>query len=97
MKSYLVKTVRFNDVESEVQCPVCGHNYVHHNSVAFSLASNDDYKANPRVRGDVIVIPSYCESGCLFNLLFGLHKGVLRLWAEDRDSNPTNDPTFPHE
>lgn len=93
MKEYPVKLTEFDQITSDISCPVCGFDNVHHNSVAFPLASNDDYRARQRVRGDVIVIPAHCEEGCKFNILLGFHKGFLRIWAEDRHSNPDNDPT----
>ena len=70
------------DGETQVLCPVCGDDYVHHENRADVIIGKDDYQAAPgMVRGDVIALPMYCESGHNFVLCFGFHKGCTFTWC----------------
>jgi hypothetical protein len=70
------------DGETQVLCPVCGDDYVHHENRADVIIVKDDYQAAPgMVRGDVIALPMYCEGGHNFVLCFGFHKGCTFTWC----------------
>ena len=51
------------------------------------------YQGSPHVRGNVIEIPLYCESGCTFRLLIGFHKGNTNFWTQDHKTGEWADPS----
>ena len=67
---------RSESTVGQIVCPVCGYSFVHIND-AENLAGNDNYDAvtDGWVRGDVIVIPMWCEMGCTWKMQIGFHKG----------------------
>ena len=79
-----------------VLCPACGNDYVHHLSATILVNGRDDYQAHPEVRGDVIVIPAWCESGHKFNVLLGFHKGRTLAWTEIRKGTLPGDFDAPN-
>lgn len=73
-----------DDDSIHMRCPLCGDENTHiHGHLAFNKG-NDDYASHPKVRGDVLAIPGCCESGCMFTIFFGQHKGYTFMWAEHR-------------
>lgn len=71
----------YNGYDNEIICPYCGDNYVHFTQ-ARQIPGKDSYKASDvydiGVRGDVIVIPFWCESGGHeWVLVLGEHKGNI--------------------
>jgi len=67
---------------SEITCPFCGENYVHHIDETLTLNGRDNYEASGAAgtRGSVIAIPMYCEHGHYFALCLGFHKGCIAVW-----------------
>lgn len=83
--------------EQQILCPLCGCEYVHLIGPVEHRHS-DDYTANPKVRGNVIVMPGWCEEECKFLLFLGFHKGYTHLWGEERRYGLPEDvhqPEFP--
>jgi len=72
-------------------CPFCSTNnwgnvfnhFNHKDGVVHLLDGNDNYEAKGDVvRGDVVQIDFYCESGHFYSLFFGFHKGTMFVWTE---------------
>ena len=64
----------WNDQQPEVvRCPICGDTYVHL-SAPQRISGEDAYKSWAG-RGDLVVIPMWCEAGHAWDLCFGEHKG----------------------
>lgn len=83
MDDYFCPILKDIDYENklEVCCPVCGDDYVHHETSTIILDGNDDYKADKSVRGNVIQIPMWCEGGRhRFSMKLGFHKGKTSMW-----------------
>lgn len=68
------------DSDGQILCPVCGFNYVHHQSKTVVIMGRDNYEASSAVRGDVIAVPMRCEDGHAFLFCFGFHKGMTFTW-----------------
>lgn len=65
----------WSDEHEQFRCPVCDFEYVHW-AEPLVIDSHDDYKARPGfVRGNVLVVPMWCENGDEFALEIGFHKG----------------------
>lgn len=78
---YPILTEIAYECKLEVRCPVCGDDYVHHETSTIILDGQDAYKADKSVRGDVIQIPMWCENGHhSFSLKLGFHKGKTSMW-----------------
>ena len=59
-----------------LMCPVCGFDY-NHLGEPTKQPGNDNYKADWKGRGDLIVIPISAECGCEWEMCFGFHKGQV--------------------
>lgn len=75
----------WGEVAAQIGCPVCRFEYVHLDGVE-EIPDTDDYEGG-WVRGGVIRVKMYCESGHRFVLEFGFHKGnvfmrVAPKWSE---------------
>jgi hypothetical protein len=66
--------------DENLVCPFCKFEYVHFGTPRY-ISGNDDYSAKEiydiGVKGDVIVIPFYCEDGHNWVVILGEHKGHL--------------------
>jgi hypothetical protein len=88
-KKYNLKFVSRNnphypqDETDLMYCPICGGEWTHLEESAYIVSGQDDYKAHPLVRGNVVMIHGKCEDGCKFVVLFGQHKGMTKVWAEE--------------
>lgn len=82
----------YSNTESLIHCPVCGFEYNHFGfpdedersgdyKVAYIVKGNDDYKAGWGGRGDMLVIPLWCENWHSWELCFGFHKGYILAFA----------------
>lgn len=68
--------------EAILVCPECGTRYTSLFDAAVVIDSKDDYKAHPKVRGNVIALPGRCQNGHRFSIFFGSHKGFTVVWVE---------------
>lgn len=60
--------------EQNLKCPVCGLEFVHFDRPLY-VEGHDNYEADWEGKGDLIVIPMWCENGHLWEMCFGFHKG----------------------
>lgn len=68
------------DPEVTICCPICGMDYVHHESTTLVIDGKDNYEADKSVRGDIIQIPMWCENDHSFSMKMGFHKGQTTVW-----------------
>jgi hypothetical protein len=70
-----------------LRCPVSGDNYVHPLD-SETISGHDDYKVWDG-RGNLLWVRFWCESGHVFTLNFGFHKGnTTCYWEHVADSKP---------
>ncbi|MBA3474289.1 MAG: hypothetical protein H0T57_13865 [Rubrobacter sp.] len=55
-------------------CPVCGSSY-QHTGTPFDIPGQDAYEAGWGGRGNLLVVPVWCEEGHEWEMCFGFHKG----------------------
>lgn len=80
-----------NHGEACVCCPHCGFEYVHPEQ-PFVEDSKDNYEASWPGRGDLTVIPFWCESGHKFEICFGFHKGNVTAFVRGGRPLPEKGP-----
>lgn len=73
-----------------LSCPICGCQWTHLEVTEY-ISGEDDYKAHPNVRGDVIKIWGWCEDGCGFDVFLGQHKGFTHVWAQKSPNKKIHD------
>jgi hypothetical protein len=65
-----------------LRCPVCGFEYVHPSSAGI-IDGRDNYEAWAG-RGDLVLCRFWYESGHVFSLNFGFHKGnTICFWKHE--------------
>jgi hypothetical protein len=72
-----IKPTALND--DKIICPACNCENVHVTKSEFRRS--EDYTGYEGVRGDAVVVDSYCESGHRFDLVLGQHKGTLYFYV----------------
>lgn len=78
--SKALRETSWNKEFDDLNCPFCGFNNVHIGR-AKNLEGQDNYLAPWPGRGDLIIVPMQCESGCSFDFCIGFHKGDVSIFA----------------
>jgi hypothetical protein len=60
---------------TRLKCPVCAETY-QHAGMQQHIPGRDNYEAGWGGRGDLIIIPVWCELEHVWQLCFGQHKGA---------------------
>ena len=60
---------------TRLRCPICGESY-QHADVYQHIPGRDNYEAGWGGRGDLVIIPVWCEFDHVWQLCFGFHKGA---------------------
>ena len=60
---------------SRLRCPICADTYQHVTSSWQHIPGRDNYEAGWGGRGDLVILPLWCERDHRWELCLGAHKG----------------------